>query len=133
KIRDLAGNALDSGELPVTAAQGEITVSAGQARLSNASVSGKGADASLAGSLDFTNGNLDLRVVLSGPSENNGPRPDIFVALRGPLNAPSRTIDASALTGWLTMRNIERQSRRLESIEGAASKPAASAPPGSQP
>jgi large subunit ribosomal protein L24 len=136
KISDLAGKALDSGELAVTTAQGELSVSAGQVRLSNASVQGKGADASLGGSLDLTNGALDLRLVLAGDTGSDATRPDIFVALRGPMASPSRTIDVSALTGWLTMRAIERQAKRLEAIEKqppAAATPPATPPPAATP
>jgi hypothetical protein len=44
-------------------------------------------------------------------------RPELAVTLKGPLAAPVRSLDVSALTGWLTLRAAELQSRRLESIE----------------
>ena len=53
-----------------------------------------------------------------------GARPDIFLALNGPLGAPSKTIDISGLTGWLTLRAIDQQSQKLNAIEAA---------PGAQP
>ena len=46
--------------------------------------------ATLAGNLDLTDGSLDARLVLSGTSTAAGARPDIFMALRGPIAAPAR-------------------------------------------
>jgi hypothetical protein len=43
--------------------------------------------------------------------------PELTVAVKGPLAAPERTLDLSALMGWLTLRTTEQQTRRLESIE----------------
>jgi large subunit ribosomal protein L24 len=125
KVGDLARRTLDSGQLPVKSASGEFSVAAGQLRLGTMAVKGEGADASMSGSFDLTRGDLDLRVVLSGMTEAAGARPDIFLALNGPLSSPARSIDASALAGWLTMRSIERQTRKIEAIENA---PAPAAP-----
>jgi large subunit ribosomal protein L24 len=44
-------------------------------------------------------------------------RPELAIVLKGPLAAPARTIDVSALTGWLALRAAELQTRRLELIE----------------
>jgi large subunit ribosomal protein L24 len=128
KVGDLARRALDSGQLPVKSASGEFSVAAGQLRLGTMAVKGEGADASMSGSFDLTRGDLDLRVVLSGMTEAAGARPDIFLALNGPLSSPARSIDASALAGWLTMRSIERQTRKIEAIENAPPPPAAVRP-----
>jgi len=44
-------------------------------------------------------------------------RPELAVTLKGPLAAPERRVDMSALLSWLTLRATEQQTRRLESIE----------------
>jgi large subunit ribosomal protein L24 len=44
-------------------------------------------------------------------------RPELSVGLKGPLAAPDRKLDVSALVGWLTLRATEQQTRRLESLE----------------
>ena len=41
-----------------------------------------------------------------------GTRPELAVALKGPLAAPARSLDISALTGWLALRAAELQTRR---------------------
>ncbi len=117
KIAGLAGGALDTGQLAVKRGRAEIAIETGQLRLVKAVIEGEGADASLTGGIDLTAGTMDLRIVLSGAAGATTGRPDIFLSLRGPVAAPARRIDVSALTGWLTMRAVERQAKRLEQIE----------------
>ncbi len=123
RISDVVSKALESGRLSVKRAEGAITVSAGQMRLSNVSADSKDAALSLAGNLDLTDGSIDARLVLTGSGQAAGSRPDIFMALQGPVAAPSRSIDVSALTGWLTLRAIDNQSKQLRDIENAQPKP----------
>lgn len=119
RISDVTGKALDSGALAVKHAEGALAVSAGQVRLNKASADGADAALSFAGNLDLTDGSIDARLVLSGASLAGGTRPDIFMALKGPLAAPRRSIDVSALTGWLTLRAVENQARQIRDMENA--------------
>jgi uncharacterized protein involved in outer membrane biogenesis len=119
RISDVVRKALDSGQLAVKHAEGTIAVSAGQVRLSNATAESKDAALSLAGILDLTDGSIDARLVLSGSDEAGGARPDIFMALKGPLTAPVRSVDVSALTGWLTLRAVDNQAKQLRELEAA--------------
>jgi uncharacterized protein involved in outer membrane biogenesis len=128
RISDVVRNALESGQLSVKRAEADIAVSAGQVRLNNVHVDSHEAALLLAGNVDLTDGTLDARLVLSGSSEAAGARPDIFMALRGPVTSPLRTIDVSALTGWLTLRAVEHQAKRLKEIEAAQPKLAPPAP-----
>jgi hypothetical protein len=124
--------ALDSGQLSLAHAQGKIAISAGQARVSNVTATSQNAKLSLAGTLDLTDGSLEARLLLSGASAIAETRPDIFLALKGPLDAPTRNIDVSALTGWLTLRSVENQAKQLRAIESAPVAPP-SHPPESKP
>jgi hypothetical protein len=63
---------------------------------------------------------LDARLVLTGTDIAAGARPDLFVGLHGPIDAPVKTLDVSALTGWLTLRAIDAQAKKLDAIESAA-------------
>jgi uncharacterized protein involved in outer membrane biogenesis len=123
RISDLVSKALRSGSLAVKRAQGDLAVSAGQVRLAKFSADSDAAQLAVAGNLDLINDAIDGRLVLSGASEQVGSRPDIFMALKGPLTAPERTLDVSALTGWLTLRAIEKQTRQLRAIERAPPPP----------
>ncbi|HZT26849.1 MAG TPA: AsmA-like C-terminal region-containing protein [Pseudolabrys sp.] len=130
RIADLASKALLGGPLTAKSVQGDLPVSAGQVRLSKFSVDGAALQLTAAGELDLTTGAIDARLVLSGPGAQGGARPDIFISLKGPLSAPERAVDVSALTGWLTLRQIENQSKQLRTIESAPPpKPKSEAPP----
>jgi uncharacterized protein involved in outer membrane biogenesis len=128
RISDVVSKALESGRLSVEHAEGTIAVSAGQARLSEFSADSKDAQLSLAGNLDLTDGSIDARLILSGATKQAGSRPDIFMALKGPVTAPTRSIDVSALTGWLTLRAVENQAKQLREIERAPRQPRAPPP-----
>ena len=129
RVSGVVNRALESGRFPVKRAQGDIAINAGQARLNDIGVEADNSALSVGGSLDLTDGALDGRLVLSGPAQTNGARPDIFIALNGPLAAPARTVDASSLSGWLTLRAIDTQSKRLKAIESAAQALPAPPPP----
>ena len=40
-----------------------------------------------------------------------GLRPELIVLYKGPLAAPRRTVDVTALTNWLTLQSVERESK----------------------
>jgi hypothetical protein len=57
--------------------------------------------------------------------------PEIVVTLKGPLDSPQRTIDVSAFTSWLALREVEQQSKKLDVLEGGEAASGATAdPPG---
>ena len=124
RIADVVRKSIGSGRLSVRRAESALTVSAGQIRLSKPAVDSKDAALSVAGAFDLTDGLIDARLVLSGQSEAAGARPDIFIALKGPMPDVSYNIDVSALTGWLTLRAVENQTKRLRAIELAPQQPA---------
>ncbi|MBI1203839.1 MAG: AsmA family protein [Rhodopseudomonas sp.] len=117
RLADIVQRALASGQLSVKRAEGPFTVGAGQLRLSSATVESSDAALTLNGTIDLTDGSLDAHMVLSGTSEAAGARPDIFMALKGPVSAPARSVDVSALSGWLTLRAVENQARKLRELE----------------
>jgi large subunit ribosomal protein L24 len=117
RVSDVVGKSLEGGQLSLKSAESVMQISAGQLRLGNASAESKDAALSIAGTLDLTDGSMDSRLVLSGLDEAAGARPSIFVALKGPFAAPARSVDVSALTGWLTLRAVENQTKRLRAIE----------------
>jgi large subunit ribosomal protein L24 len=117
RIGEVVRKGLDSGQFSVKQIGAALTLSAGQVQLASTKASGQGADMSVSGNLDLTDGSVDARIILSGSSEAAGARPDIYMSLRGPFTSPARAIDLSALTGWLTLRAVENQSKKLQSIE----------------
>lgn len=123
RISDLARKSLPNGQFILKRVESGLQINSGQLALSDASVEAKDSGLSVTGTLDLTDGSLDTRLTLSGPSEPAGPRPKIFVLLKGPLTAPMRVVDVSALSGWLTLRSIENQTKRLRAIENVPQQP----------
>jgi uncharacterized protein involved in outer membrane biogenesis len=120
KISDVVTGALEAGKLNVPSATGTITISSGRARLASLAVPAQGADVSVNTVLDFVEQTLDGRVTLSGAPKSNAPgslRPQLSVDFKGPIIAPRRSVDLSAFIGWLTLRSVERETKRLEAIQ----------------
>jgi len=126
RVRDRMDVALANGVLPVAMAEGTITVTAGQARLSNTTVRAANADLAVSGTLNLADAALDARLILFGPAGPDAPsniRPEVMISLRGPFEAPKRTIDVAALASWLALRAVEQQSKKLDVLEGREPPP----------
>src|SRR5262249_35778866 len=133
RVRDRIDAALARDSLAIALAEGAIAVSAGQARLSNLMVRAQDADLSLSGSVDLAAGAVDARLTLfgnGGPSAPANTRPEIAIALKGPIDAPKRTIEVAALASWLALRAVEQQSRKLDALEGREPAPSPPTPEG---
>jgi uncharacterized protein involved in outer membrane biogenesis len=122
RIAAIASKALASGRLALKRAEGDFAVDAGQIHMSK--FGGDSADARLSvdGRLNLTDGSIAARLVLSGPGAQADAQPDIFITLKGPVTAPQRSIDVSALTAWLTLRAVEKQAKQLRDIESRESQ-----------
>ena len=123
RISDLAGKSLANGQFPLKHAEFPFQIVSGQLGMVDVSTESKEAGLSLTGMLDLTNGSLDTKLTLSGANDPGGSRPKIFVSLKGPVMVPSRNVDTSALSGWLTLRAVENQTKRLRSIENVPPQP----------
>jgi large subunit ribosomal protein L24 len=120
RIRDVVATVLDGGRLAVPRLDAAVTINAGQASIGQTTVLGQGADLTISGSADLADASIDARLAMAGPVISDGGnsiRPEILVALKGPYGAPKRTIDVSALSGWLMLRSVERQSKQISAIE----------------
>lgn len=122
RISDIVGKALASGGLKVRRAEGPLALAAGQLRLAGMKATGADADVNLSGMLDMTDGLLDGRLVLSGTAQAGGLRPDIYMGLSGPIADPQHSIDVAALTGWLTLRGVEIQAKKVKALEEEAAR-----------
>ena len=129
RIRDFMATALDNGSLPVKRATADLAIAAGQARLANVSLSAPGAEVGLSGLYDLASDTIDASLSLTGAMSSeaiakdglkDGLRPVVFVFLRGPADAPTRQVDATTLTGWLALRAVEQQAKKLEEMEKRA-------------
>jgi len=117
RISDLVVKSLESGPLSLKRAEAAISVAAGQLRIDKIAVETTDAGLSAASTLDLTDGTMDARLTLTGQGTAAGARPEIYVSLKGPSNAPARAVDVTALTGWLTLRAVDDQTKRLRTME----------------
>jgi len=120
RIGDIVRTALDDGRLNIPDAGGTLAIAGGRLTLTPVVTPAQGADVAISGSYDLAADTLDARFDLSGAPRQNGPsgqRPVLTVALKGPLDAPRRSEDVSALVSWLTLRSVEREAKRLEAAE----------------
>ncbi len=120
QIREFVTILLAEGHLSVPQAQSKIAFVGGQARLVEPRVQASGAELGVSAMVDLAKATLDATLKLSGPPAGDvAGRPAVTVVLKGPLAAPQRTINAESLAGWLALRSVEQQSRRIEAIEAA--------------
>ena len=121
KIQAAVNAALANGRLAVVQGDAAMTITGGRVSAANVTLHAQdGSELALAGTLDLGTGAIGARMTLSAeppPKALIRTRPELAVVLKGTLAAPVRTVDMSALTGWLALRAAEFQTRRLESIE----------------
>jgi large subunit ribosomal protein L24 len=123
RISEIVTRALDAGSLSVVSASAPIEMTNGRVRLSKV-VTPNASDAALVLSLDLVEEALDARFTLLGSAtaDTQGLRPELIVLYKGPLAAPRRSIDVTALTSWLTLQSVERESKKLEVEEREAKR-----------
>ncbi len=129
RVREVANRGLDAGPLVVPHAEATLVVAAGVARIDTFKARADAADLAVAGSYDFSNGRIDVRLAMSGPAEGTSLQPEVAVQLRGPAAKPERVLDVSSLTGWLALRSVDRQTKKIEAIEQGLPVEPAPAPP----
>ncbi|MBN9004998.1 MAG: AsmA family protein [Rhizobiales bacterium] len=126
KLRQVVLQSLSGNPLPVASAQIPFNVRDGRLRVGVTTLEGEGAQAIVSGGYDIAADQVDIRAGLASTSvgsTNNRPEVQMFVV--GPPNALSRSVDVTALSSWLSVRAIDRETRRLDAIEhGIAPLPA---------
>ncbi|MFG1425453.1 AsmA family protein [Roseixanthobacter glucoisosaccharinicivorans] len=124
RVVQMFDRALARGPLKLAAVDSTLSLVNGVVRLSNARAPADGARATFSGTLDlarlYLDGTLDLE-----SAEAGGAVPGGTVSWRGPIAAPERRVSAPALVAAISMRAIERETRRLEERQGLVPAPAA--------
>jgi large subunit ribosomal protein L24 len=140
KLRQIVEPVLSSGALSVASAQIPFNVRDGRLRVGATTLDAGGARAVISGGFDIPADQADIRAIITstaaGPATG---RPEIQLFAAGSPDALNRTVDVAALSSWLAVRAIERETRRLDSIERgepqvvpASIPPPAAAPPSAQ-
>ena len=133
RLRKIVEPVLASGALLVASAQIPFTIRDGRLRVGATALDGEVARAIVSGGYDIPADQADIRatVALAAIGQANS-RPEIQVFVAGSPDALDRTVDVAALSSWLAVRAIDRETRRLDSIERGEPPPTvtpASIPP----
>ncbi|EKS35798.1 AsmA family protein [Afipia clevelandensis] len=118
KLRDVVDPVLAAGTLTVPSAQIPFSIKDGRLRIETASLEAKRARVAIAGGYDLLADQADLRAIMSPVTARplNG-RPEIRIDLNGAPDRLVRTVDVAALSSWLGLRAIDRETRRLDQLE----------------
>jgi large subunit ribosomal protein L24 len=129
RLKQIVEPVLSAGALPVASAQIPFNIRDGRLRVGATTLDANGARAIVSGGYDIPADQADIRAALAsttaGPSTS---RPEIQLFAVGTPDALNRTIDVTALSSWLAVRTIDRETRRLDAIERGEPPPPAPAP-----
>ena len=132
KLRQIVMPVLSSGSLPVASAQIPFTIRDGRLRIGATTLDAQGARAIVSGGYDIPADQADIRASLASTAVGSvTSHPEIQIFAAGPPDALNRTVDVAALSSWLAVRAIDRETRRLDAIERGEPPPPtpASIPP----
>jgi large subunit ribosomal protein L24 len=132
RLRQLVDPVLSSGALLVASAQVPFTIRDGRLRVAATTLDAGGVHAVVSGGYDIPADQADVRAVVALAQDAPGSgHPEIQIFAAGTPDKLSRTVDVSALSSWLAVRAIDRETKRLDSIERGESPQAlpASIPP----
>jgi large subunit ribosomal protein L24 len=118
RLRQLVDPVLTAGALQIASAQIPFSIRDGRLRVGATTLEAAGARAIVSGGYDVPADQVDIRASLAStaPGAPSG-LPEIQLFAVGSPDALNRTIDVAALSSWLAVRAIDRETRRLDSIE----------------
>ncbi|HJZ19317.1 MAG TPA: AsmA-like C-terminal region-containing protein, partial [Bradyrhizobium sp.] len=118
KLRQIVEPVLAAGALSVASAQIPFNIRDGRLRIGATTLDAEGARAIVSGGYDIPADQADIRASVAPTSAAiAGGSPEIQLFAAGSPDALDRTVDVAALSSWLAVRAIDRETRRLDSIE----------------
>jgi len=127
KLRQIIEPVLSAGALTVKSTQIPFSIGDGRLRVGATTLEAEGARAIVSGGYDIPADQADIRVTLASTAITEvASRPELQLFAAGSPDAIHRTIDVTSLSSWLAVRAIDRETRRLDSIE-RGERPATSA------
>jgi hypothetical protein len=131
RLRQIVEPVLSAGAMSVASAQIPFNIRDGRIRIGATTLDAEGARVVVSGGYDIPADQADIRASLASTSAGAASsRPEIQLFAAGSPDALDRTVDVAALSSWLAVRAIDRETRRLDSIErGLPSATPASIPP----
>ncbi|MBX9709623.1 MAG: AsmA-like C-terminal region-containing protein, partial [Xanthobacteraceae bacterium] len=133
KLRAIVEPLLAQGAVAVNAAQIPFDIRDGRLRVGETALDAGNARVVVSGGYDMPADQVDLRATLALPALGTPTsRPQLQIFLHGTPDSLSRTVDLSALSSWLALRAIERETQRLDQLEGRGAPSAAGGQPHSE-
>jgi hypothetical protein len=118
RLRQIIEPVLSAGALSVASAQIPFSIRDGRLRISATTLDAEGARAIISGGYDIPAEQADIRASLASTVTGSATsRPEIQLFAVGSPDALDRTVDVAALSSWLAVRAIDRETRRLDSLE----------------
>jgi uncharacterized protein involved in outer membrane biogenesis len=124
RLRQIVEPVLTAGALSVASAQIPFSITDGRLRISATTLNAEGARAIISGGYDIPADQADIRASLASTAAGSATsRPEIQLFAIGSPDALDRTVDVTALSSWLAVRAIDRETRRLDAIERGEQPP----------
>ena len=118
RLRQVVDSVLSAAGFPVASAEFPFIIRDGRLRVDATTLETQGARAIVSGGYDIPADQADIRASLASTVIGSATsRPEIQLFAAGPPDTMNRTIDVTALSSWLAVRKIDRETRRLDAIE----------------
>lgn len=117
-IESAFSDAMSAGTMRIAAADSPISMVGGVARASNLYIEGQSTALRGGLTLDFSTGLVDANFsysAIEGPGDVES-MPNVGLSFVGPLAAPERMLDVSQIDGFLNVRQLELEIRRVETL-----------------
>ena len=122
KVQQVFRGFLAAGELPYDSFDGVFAISNGVGVARNTALKTSAADMRVSALLDLHDMRLNSEWQLAPPASQQGQTaiPPVAIIFSGALARPARKLNVNALTGFLTVRRLERDVKRLEEAQADA-------------
>ena len=119
RLKQVVEPVLSAGALSIASAQIPFNIREGRIRVGATTLAANGVSAIISGGYDIPADQADIRatLALTLPGVTAGRPPEIQLFAAGTPDGLNRTIDVTALSSWLAVRAIDRETRRLDAIE----------------
>jgi large subunit ribosomal protein L24 len=131
-VKDVVTAALDKASLAIASVQVPVAIKDARLRIDPTTFQSGNARAIISGGYDLPADQVDIRTSLRSTTLGV-PGPEIQVFIHGTPDALQRDVDVSLLSSWLSLRAIERETKRLDDLEkGNVASPSPNANQSSQ-
>ena len=130
KLKQIVEPVLAGGTLSIASAQIPFNIRDGRIRVGATTLTANGANAIVSGGYDIPADQADIRAALASTQVGTAnSRPEIQLLAVGTPDGLTRSVDIAALSSWLAVRAIDRETKRLDAIERGEPPPIPAAVP----